>query len=124
MSAIIKPKRSETSGAVPGTSDLVTGEIAVNILDKKIFVKNTSGTIVTISDSSGSSGSSGVPIEVEDEGTSLSSAVTKINFAGTGVTATEPSTDEILVTIPNGGTPRGGGTAPDEAIMYSIALGI
>ena len=121
MSAIIKPKRSETSGAVPGTSDLVTGEIAVNILDKKIFVKNTSGTIVTISDSSGSSG---VPIEVEDEGTSLSSAVTKINFAGTGVTATEPSTDEILVTIPNGGTPRGGGTAPDEAIMYSIALGI
>ena len=47
-----------------------------------------------------SSGSAGSALEVEDESISLSTAVTKINFAGTGVTATEPVADEILVTIP------------------------
>ena len=42
-------------------------------------------------------------LEVQDEAVSLSTATTKINFAGAGVTATEPSSDEILVTIPGGG---------------------
>jgi hypothetical protein len=42
-------------------------------------------------------------LEVEDEGVSLSTAVTKIDFAGAGVTATEPVANEILVTIPGGG---------------------
>ena len=30
MATVIKPKRSETSGSAPTTSDLVAGEIAVN----------------------------------------------------------------------------------------------
>lgn len=44
----------------------------------------------------------GSALEVQDEGSSLSTAVTKFNFVGTGVTATEPVADEILVTIPGG----------------------
>jgi len=39
-------------------------------------------------------------IEVQDEGTPLTTAVTKFNFVGTGVTVTEPVADEMLVTIP------------------------
>ena len=46
----------------------------------------------------------GSALEVEDESVSLSTAVTKINFAGAGVTATAPIADEILVTIPGGGS--------------------
>jgi hypothetical protein len=42
-------------------------------------------------------------ITVEDEGTPLTTAVTKFNFAGAGVTVTEPVADEVLVTIPGGG---------------------
>jgi hypothetical protein len=41
-------------------------------------------------------------IEVEDGGISLTTAVVKFNFAGAGVTVTEPIADEILVTIPGG----------------------
>lgn len=47
MPVILKPKRSETSGA-PGAGDLESGELAVNLADKKIFVKNTAGTVITI----------------------------------------------------------------------------
>jgi hypothetical protein len=42
----------------------------------------------------------GSSITIEDEGTPLTTAVTKINFAGAGVTVTEPAADEVLVTIP------------------------
>ncbi len=45
----------------------------------------------------------GADLEVQDEGISLSTAVTKFNFVGDGVIATEPVADEILVTIPGAG---------------------
>ena len=46
-STVIKLKRTTTVSAVPTTSDLEDGEIAVNITDKKVFVRN-GGSIVTI----------------------------------------------------------------------------
>jgi hypothetical protein len=39
-STIIKLKRTTTLGAIPTTSDLEDGEIAVNVTDKKVFVRN------------------------------------------------------------------------------------
>jgi len=45
MPVAIKIKRFETAGDVPNTSELVDGEIAVNIADKKIYVRDGS-TIV------------------------------------------------------------------------------
>ena len=46
-STIIKLKRSTTASAVPTTNDLEDGEIAVNITDKKVFVRN-GGSIITV----------------------------------------------------------------------------
>ena len=46
-STIIKLKRTTTASTIPTTSDLEDGEIAVNITDKKVFVRN-GGSIVTI----------------------------------------------------------------------------
>ena len=53
--------------------------------------------------------SGGSNLTVIDESTTLSTAATKFTFAGAGVTATEPSTDEILITVP-GGAPGGSNT--------------
>lgn len=47
MSSKILIKRSTTTGAVPTTSDLDTGELAINTVDKKLYTNN-SGTIVEI----------------------------------------------------------------------------
>lgn len=47
MANIIKPKRSTVASKVPTTSDLVQGEIGVNMTDKKIYINNA-GTITQI----------------------------------------------------------------------------
>jgi len=48
-------------------------------------------------------GAGGAPITVEDEGTPLTNACVLFDFAGAGVTVTEPVADQVLVTIPGGG---------------------
>jgi len=48
VAQVIKIKRSETATSVPGTSDLATHEIAMNVADKKIYTKNAAGNIVTV----------------------------------------------------------------------------
>ena len=47
MASTILIKRSTTTGAVPTTGDLSTGELAVNTVDKRLFTNN-GGTIVEI----------------------------------------------------------------------------
>jgi hypothetical protein len=47
VSTVIKLKRTTTASAVPTTNDLEDGEIAVNITDKKVFVRN-GGSIITV----------------------------------------------------------------------------
>jgi len=45
MATIIKLKRSTTASAVPTTSNLSDGEVAVNITDKKIYQRNGSNIV-------------------------------------------------------------------------------
>lgn len=45
----------------------------------------------------------GGSLEIEDEGVSVETGVTKINFTGAGVTATSPAAGEVDVDIPGGG---------------------
>lgn len=40
MANIIKPKRSNTAAKVPNTSELLSGELGVNMADKKIYINN------------------------------------------------------------------------------------
>lgn len=47
--ATIITKNSSTAGAVPIAGDLVQGEIAVNVTDKKLYTKDSSGTVVEVS---------------------------------------------------------------------------
>ena len=39
MPIVIKPKKSETASSIPSTSDLDTGEIAMNTADQKSILK-------------------------------------------------------------------------------------
>jgi len=45
---VIITKNSSTASAVPSTSDLVKGELAVNVTDKRIFTENNSTQIVEL----------------------------------------------------------------------------
>ena len=53
MAIVIKPKKSETGSAVPGTSDLALGEMAVNTADQKLYVRNSGGTVVEVENAAG-----------------------------------------------------------------------
>jgi hypothetical protein len=68
----------------------------------------TNGIFWSGNGASFSSGSSGSALTVKDEGTNLSTAVTSIDFVGTGVTATNVGS-AITVTIPGGGGSYSGG---------------
>jgi len=54
VATVIKLKRSTTASSVPTTGDLADGEVAVNITDKKVFMRSGSDivTIANFSDSS------------------------------------------------------------------------
>lgn len=45
MANIIKPKRSNTAGLVPTTGNLTSGELGVNMADKKIYINNGSSVV-------------------------------------------------------------------------------
>ena len=48
MAVQIKPKRTTTGGNVPSTSHLEAGEIAINLADKKLYVRDTSSNILEL----------------------------------------------------------------------------
>ena len=48
MATKIVTKNSSTSGSAPLASDLVQGELAVNVTDKRLYTENASGTIVEV----------------------------------------------------------------------------
>lgn len=49
MSSTIITKNSSTASAVPLAGDLVKGELAVNVTDRKIYTKDNSGSVVLVS---------------------------------------------------------------------------
>ena len=55
MATVIKLKRSTTASAVPTTGDLADGEIAVNITDKKVFMRNGDSIVTVANFNDGSS---------------------------------------------------------------------
>ena len=48
MATVIKIKKSETASSAPTTSDLVAGEVALNTADKKLYVRESNSSIITV----------------------------------------------------------------------------
>jgi hypothetical protein len=97
MSNTIVIKNSSTTTAVPASGDLVQGELAVNVTDKKIFTKNASGTIVTLVDLDTSSASStSAAASAASASTSATNAATSATDAASAQTAAEAARDATL----------------------------
>ena len=43
MATVFKPKRSFTAGGVPTLAQIGRGELAINVADRKIYVRNDAG---------------------------------------------------------------------------------
>lgn len=98
MSNIIKPKRSNTAGLTPTTSNLSSGELGVNMADQKVYINN--GTAVVQIGAGNLSGLDDVSITTPTSGQSLQYDGTNwVNSsAGTGdVVGASSSTDNALV---------------------------
>lgn len=53
MATVIKLKKSESALTKPSTSDIVVGEVAINALDQRVFVRDSNDNIVTIGEAGG-----------------------------------------------------------------------
>ena len=51
-STVIKLKRSESADAIPVAGSLQVGELALNLVDKKVYTKNSAGTVIQIAGAS------------------------------------------------------------------------
>lgn len=48
MANTIIIKNSTTSGSVPATGDVAVGELALNVEDRKMYTKNSGGSVVQV----------------------------------------------------------------------------
>jgi hypothetical protein len=132
-STIIKLKRTTTASAVPTTGDLEDGEIAVNVTDKKVFVRN-GGDIVTIANFNNSNadltsiGSNVLPstTEIYDLGStskrwrSLYLAGNTIDLAG--ATISSDGTGTISISATGATLPLNSNVQISGAVTKNIAL--
>lgn len=81
MANVIKLKRSEVANATPLAADLAVGELAVNLIDKKLFSKNSLGNVITLSGSDNLN-------DITTRGASTSNALTLTNATASTSTTT------------------------------------
>ena len=84
MAIVLKPKKSETASAVPTTSDLVVGEICMNIADRKIYTRKSDNSIVVV----------GSHIDAAVGG-DLSGTVSNAQIGSNTITATELADNSV-----------------------------
>ena len=78
MPATIKIKNSSTASAVPTSSDLVQGELAVNVTDRRLFTENASGTVVEL-------GTNPTILTMGAAGSASAPAITRTGDTNTGI---------------------------------------
>ena len=138
MASVIKLKRSSTGSAVP--SSLETGELAINLVDKKLFTARANGQVVSVSGDSYNmvqGGNSTVgSIQLTVDNTSLSNDT--IIIAGTNGSvvsgnSTQVKVDSSTYVLSQTGnstvgqiilTPTGGGDSSTETLTVTGADGI
>lgn len=87
-------------------SPVATGVSVINFTGSVSVSQITGGVTVTVT-ASGATGSGIAGIEIQDEGGTVDSQATTLDFQGGGVTATLGS-GKVIITIPSGGTPGSG----------------
>ena len=146
MATKIVTKNSSTASAVPTASDLVQGELAVNVADKRLFTEDNAGAIVelgtnpstidinagtidgtAIGASSASTGAfttltaTGAFTSVGIDDNATSTAITIDSSENVGIGTTSPSSFNYLSTSPH--LVVGGGSSDAGVTFYSSTNG-
>lgn len=100
MAATIVIKNSVTTGAKPTTSDIVKGELAVNLIDKRIYTRDNSSNIIQV----GGIGATGGGVDAVFYENSQEVTTDYTITTGKSASSTGPITVNtgITVTIPSG----------------------
>ena len=125
MATQILPKRSETALAIPTTSDLVAGELAMNVTDGKFYTKTSGGVVkevggagaVTLQDVTTTGATTNNDITLDGADIIFEGALA--NAYETTLTVAEPTADRT-VTLPN----QSGTLATEgDNLAFSIVFG-
>jgi len=106
MASVIKLKRSSTSGSVPTTGDLQTGEVAVNLFDRKLYVSNGAGVTAIGGEDfrlTSQSPSAGAGAYLKLLGDTSSTSNTVLLRGGTGISVARDGNGSIAFTSTLGG---------------------
>ena len=125
MATIIKPKRSEVAASVPTSSDLATGELAINSTDGKMYVKDSGNVIreiggagaVSLQTATNVSGKTTNDIELN--GSSLIFEGITADAFETTLRAEDPTSDRTI-SLPN---QSGTVAMVGDTLAYSIVFG-
>lgn len=115
MANTIITKNSSTASAIPTSGDLVQGELAVNVTDKRLFTENSAGTVVELGTNpstidinagtidgtpiGGSSASSGAFTSLTAATFSLSGDQVQVSEGGTGASTAAGARTNLGVVI-------------------------
>ena len=125
MATIIKPKRSEVAASVPTSSDLATGELAINSTDGKMYVKDSGNVIreiggagaVSLQTATNVSGKTTNDIELN--GSSLIFEGITADAFETTLRAEDPTSDRTI-SLPN---QSGTVAMVGDTLAYAIVFG-
>ena len=126
MTTVIKPKRSETSLAVPTAGQLAVGELAMNVTEGKFYTKTSANAVkemggagsVTLQNVTTNGASTTTDILL-DQGANLIFEGNLANAYETTLTVAEPTADRTI-TLPNA---TGTVALDGDALAYSIVFG-
>lgn len=100
MAATIVIKNSVTTGAKPTTSDIIRGELAVNLVDKRIYTRDNSNNIIQV----GGIGATGGGVDAVFYENSQTVTTDYTITTGSSASSTGPISieDGVTITIPDG----------------------
>ena len=99
MANTIIIKNSTTSGVVPGTGDVAVGELALNVADRKMYTKNSGGTVVQVGGGATGAGTDDIFYENGQTVTSNYTITSGKNAMSTGPITINSG---VSVTVPSG----------------------
>ena len=99
MATKIITKNSSTTTAIPTAGDLVQGELAVNVTDKRLFTENSAGAIVELGTN---------PSTLDVTGAATFSGTVTADGLTTSLGIDVNGTDDLRVRFLNGGSFKGG----------------
>jgi len=103
---------STTAAAIPTSGNLVSGELAINIVDEKLYFKNSAGTVKLLASSAAgtpvltfSAGTTGFTPSTATSGAVTLAGTLAVANCGTGVTTSTGTTNVVLSNSPTLVTP-------------------